>query len=102
MELNSFNALNNSNFEKYSESFNFKLIDLAFQYFNIDISKEQYEDEVELFISEFKEYKPNEAKFNLKFLIEFVEKNFNCEDGLLEEYLSGLSIMNFNFINETK
>lgn len=102
MELNSFNNMNSLNFEKFGESYNFKLIEMAFQYFNNIVRKEQYENEVEQFIAEYKEYKPNETKFNLKFLIDFIEKNFNCEDGLLEDYLNALSILNFNFINETK
>ncbi len=99
MELNSTFT---QNFEKFSESYNFKLIEFSFLFFDSNVKKEQYEDDVEQFIAEYKEYKPNETKFNLKFLIDFIEKNLNTEDSLLEEFLNGLSILDFNFINETK
>lgn len=99
MELNSNFA---QTFEKYSESYNFKLIELAFLFFNSSIKKEQYEEEVEQFITENQEFKPNETKFNLKFLIDFIEKNLNIEESLLDEYLTGLSILDFYFIYETK
>ena len=93
---------NFQNFGIYSDSYNFKLIELAFQYFNSNLRREQFENDVEEFISEFREYKPNETKINLKFFIEFLEKNLNIEDSVLDEYLTVLSIMDFNFINETK
>jgi hypothetical protein len=93
---------NFQNFGSYSDSYNFKLIELAFQYFNSNLRREKFENDVEGFISEFNQYKPNETKINLKFLIEFLEKNLNIEDSVLEEFLTVLSIMDFNFINETK
>jgi hypothetical protein len=82
----------NINFEKYQENYNLRLIELCFKFFDSFIDKEQYEEEMELLITEFSEQKPTETKSNIKFLIDFIEKYANSDDKFLQENLESLSI----------
>lgn len=85
----------NLNLSGYSENYNFHLIDLSFQYFDSSLLKEKYEEDVDLFIQEFSNYKQTETKLNLKLLVEFIERLSNSEESFLEENLKILS----NFFN---
>jgi hypothetical protein len=82
----------NVNFEKLSDIYNFKLIELTFQHLNLSIDKETYEESVEEFIKENNELKSNDTKYYLKFLIELVENNFTKEDKYFVDYLNSLGI----------
>lgn len=83
--------MNNLNLEKYDENYIFKLMELSFKYYDANIEKDKYEDDVDSFISEFNMYKSNETKANLKYMIEFIEKYWNIEEFYLEENLKVLS-----------
>ena len=89
----------NLNLSPYSENYNFQLIDLAFQFFDSNQDKEKYEEDVDLFIQEFSEYKPAETKLNLKSLVEVLEKLSNAEEIYLEENLRAFSILKIILIH---
>lgn len=97
MELNSSIILN---LENYSENYIYKLIDMCFQFYDSYIDKEKYEYDIDEFIKEFNQYKPNETKLNIKLMVDFIERFSNAEESYLEENLKQISIILFIFINE--
>ncbi len=80
------------NLEKYNENYVYKLIDMCFQFFDSHIDKEKYEEDIDNFIREFSEVKPNDTKFNIKSIVEFIEKYANAEENYLEENMRMISI----------
>jgi hypothetical protein len=89
MENNQQSILNLAN---YKENYIYKLIDLSFQFYDSHIDKEKFEEDIDLYIREFPEFKPNETKLNIKSLTDFIEKYSNAEESYLEENLLILSI----------
>ena len=82
------NVLNMNN---YSEDYNTKLIELSFKYFDTQIDKEKFENDAEIFIREFNNYKPVDTKLNFKLFVEFIEKNSSLDENILNENLKSIS-----------
>jgi len=80
-------------FESYPENYNQSILILTFNYFDSSINKERFEEEIELFISQFSEVKAITSKINIKTLIEFIEKFYNKENNIIIENLDNFSIL---------
>lgn len=85
------------NLEKYEENYNYRLIQLCFQYFDTNLEKENFEENVEVFIKEFAAYKTVETKNNIKSLIEFIQDFSRYDNKVLNENLKNLSKIFINY-----
>lgn len=88
----------NINLDNYGDNYSYKLIDTCFKYFDNYIDKEKYEDEIDYFIKEFNECKPAETKYNIKIIIDFIDKNYQFDHNLLIENLRQFSIIHSHII----
>jgi hypothetical protein len=83
-------SINQIDLEQFSDNYVVKLISLSFQYYDLNIDKDKYEEDVDGFIEEFVEYKPSQAKTNLKFIMDFIEDYSCSSDESLKENLEKL------------
>ena len=80
------------NLENYSENYIYKLIDLCFLYFDSNLDKSKYEEQIDEFINNFKEAKSAETKMNIKLMIEFIQKFSNSYEVFLKQNLESISM----------
>jgi hypothetical protein len=86
----------NINFEAYSDEFKNKLLDICFKYFDSAVENELFEDFSDSLIKEFTNYKPGDIKFILKTIIEFIEKTYLSDEGVIIQQLKNFSRLLFN------
>ena len=94
--LNSTSLTPQLNLENNSENYVYKLIDLCFLYFDSNLDKSKYEEQIDEFINNFKEAKSAETKMNVKLMIEFIQKFSNADEVYLRQNLDSISMTILN------